>query len=216
MKNKVKIIISLLINIAIIVMEIISFTLKVDTFAPNQFYLFAFYTYDSNIILLISSITIIINEIILLINKKELLNKYVIKFKYISTCLVTLTFLIVIFVLIPLEGFDSLYLQLIEGNKVYLHLLCPIFAIISFLIFESSNEIKFKDTFIAIIPTIIYAVILIILNILKVIEGPYPFLKVYDQSILMSIMWVIMILLITYVICFMLFIIYNLKNKKDA
>ncbi len=214
MKKNLNVIFSLIINLIIIIMEILSFTLLVDKIGNNPFNLLAFYTYDSNIFLLLSSILISINNILILINKKESINKNILLIKYMSTGCVTLTFLIVIFVLIPLEGFESTYIQLISGNKVFLHLLCPILSIISFLIFERNPKLKFKDTFISVIPTFIYAIILIILNLLKVVDGPYPFLKVYDQSVYMSIIWVIVILGISYLICYLLFIIHRGKKKK--
>jgi len=44
------------------------------------------------------------------------------------------------------------------------------------------------------IPTIIYAIISIILNILKVMDGPYLFLHVYNQPIYASVLWIIGIL----------------------
>jgi len=44
----------------------------------------------------------------------------------------------------------------------------------------------------------------IILNVLKIVEGPYPFLRVYEQPILHSIIWTILILAITYAIALIL------------
>ena len=41
--------------------------------------------------------------------------------------------------------------------------------------------------------TIAYAIVFITLNILKVYEGPYPFLMVYKQPVYMSIVWFILI-----------------------
>ena len=41
------------------------------------------------------------------------------------------------------------------------------------------------------IPTVIYAVVVVILNILKLLEGPYPFLYVYKQPWYISLVWAV-------------------------
>ena len=61
------------------------------------------------------------------------------------------------------------------------------------MFFESHNIKGLKDNFRAIYFTLIYAAIFITLNILKVYEGPYPFLMVYKQPVYMSIIWFILI-----------------------
>ena len=50
-----------------------------------------------------------------------------------------------------------------------------------------------KSAFTATIPTLIYAIVLIILNILGVVDGPYPFLRVMNQPVYMSFVWFIVI-----------------------
>ena len=54
------------------------------------------------------------------------------------------------------------------------------------------------------LPTLIYALILMALNLMRVVEGPYPFLRVYEQPVYMSIIWVIVILGSAYGIAFLL------------
>ena len=45
---------------------------------------------------------------------------------------------------------------------------------------------------------------MIVLNVLKIVEGPYPFLLVYKQPIFHSIIWTILILAMTYAIALIL------------
>jgi len=52
--------------------------------------------------------------------------------------------------------------------------------------------------------TIIYAIIMIVLNILKIVEGPYPFLLIYNQPVIHSVIWTMVILAITYAIALIL------------
>ena len=52
--------------------------------------------------------------------------------------------------------------------------------------------------------TMIYAIIIIALNIIKIVEGPYPFLLIYNQPVVHSVIWTIVILAITYAIALIL------------
>lgn len=45
---------------------------------------------------------------------------------------------------------------------------------------------------------------MIVLNVLKIVEGPYPFLLVYKQPVVHSILWTVVILAITYAIALIL------------
>ena len=105
----------------------------------------------------------------------------------------TVTFIVVVFILTPYYGKDIIiWIFFLESNLFY-HTLCPIITFISFMFFESHKIKGIKDNFRAIYFTIAYAIVFITLNILKVYEGPYPFLMVYKQPVYMSIIWFILI-----------------------
>lgn len=84
---------------------------------------------------------------------------------------------------------------------LYHHTLCPILAILSFVFVEKYENL---NTIHGLYFTIIYAIIMISLNVLKVVEGPYPFLLVYKQPIIHSIIWTVIIFAITYAIALIL------------
>jgi ABC-type transport system involved in cytochrome c biogenesis permease subunit len=89
-------------------------------------------------------------------------------------------------------NFNFLFLQY---GGLFLHLLCPLIAFLSFIFFESHDiENTLRNCLRGMYFTIIYAAILISLNIFKLVNGPYPFLKVYEQSVLMSVFWIIAIM----------------------
>ena len=46
-----------------------------------------------------------------------------------------------------------------------------------------------RDAAIAVIPTLIYAIIALILNLARRMDGPYPFLRVYRQPVSASAFW---------------------------
>ena len=174
--------VSIALSIIIIILEIIALIVCYNSFGINL----AYYTIDSNIFLLISTILYLLT-----INNVP---KIVQLLKYSSTLSVFITFLVVVFVLYPMYNFNFQFLFL-DGPNLYMHVLCPVLALISFIFFDS-NEIEnsLKNNLRSLYFTIIYAIILINLNILNVVSGPYPFLKVNQQSPLMSVFWIVLIL----------------------
>lgn len=174
--------VSIALSLIIIILEIIALIVCYNSFGINL----AYYTIDSNIFLLISTILYLIT-----INNVP---KIVQLLKYSSTLSVFITFLVVVFVLYPMYDFNFQFMFL-DGPNLYMHVLCPLLAVISFIFFDS-NEIEnsLKNNLRSLYFTIIYAIILISLNILNVVSGPYPFLKVNQQSPLMSLFWIVLIL----------------------
>lgn len=188
-------------NVGIIILEIIALIICLNTFGSVDL---VYYTIDSNIFLLISCILYLVYR-----NK---LPRIVQLFKYSSTLSVLITFLVVVFVLLPMYNFNFNFL-LWDGPNLYVHVLCPIIALISFVFFEKNNlENTFKNNLRAVYFTIIYGIILIALNIEKIVVGPYPFLKVYEQSILMSLFWVILIIGVAFLLARLLLMIKDLDR----
>lgn len=160
---------------------------------------FGYYTMDSNIFAAVTSIFLIIS----LLTKKEV-SERIHNFRYYSTCCVTLTFLVVITILVPMDGWHTLPNRLFMGTDLWLHTVGPILNIVSFIFFERENTLSKKQPLLAIIPTIIYAIFAIILNLLKIIDGPYFFLKIYEQPIWEVIMWLVIIGILVFIIAFLL------------
>ena len=82
---------------------------------------------------------------------------------------------------------------LFNGSMFFTHTLCPILAIVLFTAFNPC-EFKKTDARYAMIFTLGYAAVALVLNIAKIWHGPYPFLWVYEQPIWASVMWVVVIL----------------------
>lgn len=184
--------IAIIINAAIIIFEIIGIIVRLQVKGAIGI---EYYTMDSNLLALIASSAYLFYEIT---NKK--LPKWASIIKYISTTMLAITFLVVIFILSPMIE-NGLYTFLLTDQMLYNHTICPILSILSFIFIEKHNLVK-ADIKWPIIATMIYAVILLTLNMLKLVDGPYPFLQVYNQTILATIGWAILILGITAVISY--------------
>lgn len=196
---------SLIFNLLIVVLEIIG--LIVTLFYNNRIS-YEYYTEDSNILALFSSLLFVIFLL------KGKIPKWVQLFKYMTTICLTVTFLVVIFILAPMYNFAYNYL-LFHNSLLYQHLLCPILSIITFLFFDDIDVLGVRENFFGIFLTILYAVILIVLNIMELVVGPYPFLMVRNQSLFMSIVWFVLIIGLAYLIAFILRKLYVKIRNKD-
>ena len=186
---------SLVCNLFIVILELIGLVVAISI---NKTIGIEYYTSDSNILALVSSSLFIIYIIL-----KKNIPKWLQVLKYMTTVCLAVTFLVVILVLAPMYNFNYEYL-LFNNSLLYQHLLCPVLSLVTFIFFDDISVLKKKNTYLGIIFTIIYAVVLILLNYLKLIEGPYPFLLVYEQSIFMSIFWIILILGMAYLVALLL------------
>lgn len=217
-KKNLKPLLALFFNIAIIIMELVGLIRCISEVGFKN--IFIFYTEDSNIFLLITSIIITIYLLIYLI-KDIKLPKVLKIIRFSSVCTVLETFLVVVTVLgfttqTDSYGHSGHYQMLFMGSMLFHHFLCPVISAISFLLLEGIDNDKFtiKDSLFAFIPTVVYGSIIITLNILKVIVGPYPFLHVYEQTVLMSIIWSVAILGLAFTITIVVGYLYKLINKK--
>lgn len=187
-------------NVLLIILECIALIQCLDALGCIDL---TFYTIDSNIFLLISAV-------LYLISRKNI--PYIVHLaKYSSTVSVLITLLVVLFALYPLSNFDFQFMFL-SGPNLLMHVLCPIIALISFLLFgENSLENTLKNNLRALYFTVIYALILISLNILKIVVGPYPFLKVYEQSVFVSVFWILGIFIGAFILARLLLMIKELN-----
>lgn len=206
--------ISLILNVLIAVFEIIAVILTFTEY--GNFTFFKYYTQDSNILLGISCVIMAVFKVRSLRSGKEV--PYSAKlFSYIATCCTTLTITVVLALLIPnaggytMQNFSS---YMLEGSALFMHFVCPVLALVSFIIFEDV-QLSFLHTLYALIPTLIYAVALFILNIENVLVGPYFFLHVYEQSVLASVGWSFVVLGINYLMSVGIWAL-SKKNKKST
>lgn len=158
-------------NIILIILEIIG----ISRSRSRGIILLIFYTQLSNIVTLISSVAYLISSG----------SPVTIELRYLSTVMLAMTVLITLFVLIPAGmGFVDMMLS---GNGLFHHTLCPAISITSYFLWEQHSN----HWYIPVIVTMIYGLVMLYLNYAKIIEGPYPFFRVYEQSKKASVLWMI-------------------------
>ena len=194
-----------IINILIIIMELFAFLV---CYKESGFDCFKYYTQDSNLFLMFTSLLYFIS--LLICDKK--IPHFVSLLKYAATTSVVITFLTVVTILAPVMG--GYKAMLLDGTMLIHHLICPIFGFVTFVFFEKHNLNGLKDALISMIFTCLYGVVAVTLNVLKIMDGPYPFLKVYDQTILMSIFWLILMMGSSYLITVLIGNLNHAYNNK--
>ena len=198
--NSLKKNVSLAMNLAVVFFEITAFSM---TFSVHGTGIFIYFTELSNIfggIVCAVMASFLIRE---LITKKEV-PAAVSVLKYVAACALALTFFTVIFVLVPLSGFTLQNYKgyMLEGSVLFTHTLNPLLAMLSCIFVDEGKAVEnFKVTFLGFIPTFLYATISVILNIMRVWVGPYPFLKVYENGAVASVIWVFVMFGFSFLLC---------------
>ena len=149
---------------------------------------FVFYTQNSNYFLL----AVTLAHLYFLL-KKQPVPKSVNRLKYIATCTTTVTFVVAVAVLLPM--YKRPYITFLNGANLFQHTLCPIlgFATLPFM-----DPVEKRDSILALIPTGLYALVMVPLNYFRVFDGPYPFLRVHNQPWYMSVLWLLAIFLVAF------------------
>ena len=174
------IVLARLLNICIIVLEVIGLSIRIS---KRRLLIFAFYTQLSNIAALLSSVMLVAAD-----------GPLSVTMRYMANCMLTMTFLVTLFVLVPMGGgFKPL---MISDNGLYHHTLCPILSMVSYIFFEQHAVIWQLPAAV----TLIYGLIMMTLKGLGLFEGPYPFFKVRKQSKTATVLWMVALVVLISVI----------------
>lgn len=186
--------IAIIINILIILLEIIGLFISIIN---NKKLLIEYFTIDSNILSLIASILFLIDSF----RYKRKINELTKIAKYTSCVSLVLTFIIVLLILFPSSGFDTNIL--FNGAMPIFHIICPILVFFSFTKYERyrfDDNDKYQTLFFS----LIYGTIMVLLNLIGILEGPYQFFLVRSNPIFVSIFSFVFITTITLFISILL------------
>lgn len=160
-------------NIAVIILEVMGLRISIT---DRHWKILAFYTQLSNLVTLVSSVAFL------------LLGATAAPLRYLSSCMLTMTFLVTLLVLVPMGGgFENLMLS---GNGLYHHTLCPIISVASYVLWEPHAS----PWLVPVAVTTIYGLVMLYLNWKDRFDGPYPFFRVHNQSRRATVMWVLVLI----------------------
>ena len=221
-KRKIKI--SLTINIIIVLFTILASIIMFTGFKfmegdlvleSTKIGMFRFFTVDSNIFMGIVAIIFSIKEIELIKDKITSIPSKIYILKLIATVGVALTFAIVFGYLGPIAkgGIPSM----IKNSNLFFHLLIPLLSILNFIIFERTDKIRFKSTFIGTITAVIYGIYYLINVLIHMEDGRvstiYDWYWFVQGGVWQAIIVIPLVLGITYAISVLLWRFNRVKNK---
>ena len=173
-------------NLLIVAMELAGAVLSWRRNGPGMF---VFYTEDSNLLALFACAAYAVC-LLRAGSRGKPVPVWASVLKYTAASCLTLTFLVVVCVLAPQYGFPQGYaVMLFRDSMLFTHFLCPVLAVLSFLLLDPDGGPGRGALRWAAVPTVVYAAVTIVLNLCGVLRGPYPFLLVYEQPWWASVLW---------------------------
>ena len=161
---------AIILNILILVFEVYAIIIS----KPEQRHqMLAYYTVLSNLATMISSV------LLLIFGPRS----FPVLLRYLSTCMMTMTFIVTVCVLVPMGG--GLKKLLFSGTGLFHHLICPILCLVSYVFFETHSRMWA----VPVILTFVYGMIMLWLNHTGKVDGPYPFFRVGRQSVRATVLW---------------------------
>lgn len=180
----------LVLDLAVVVLEVIGAFITAGAHGTG---VFQFFTEDSNFFTLgVCAVEAIC--LIRFLHTGYAIPRWSYVLKYIATCSLTMTFLVVFAILIPWAnsaGLDGTGMLLFKGAQPFMHLICPAIVFISFMFLQKGGPLSRRTIWLGATPVYLYGVIAIVLNTGRVMSGPYPFLLVYQQPVWASMLWAV-------------------------
>lgn len=142
----------------------------------NRSVIFRYFTVDSNILCAASCVFSLIRTL----RGNKAGGKAVMLFRYAGTAAVTVTMMTVLLFLGPLYGYDSMF----SRWNLWLHLLGPILAIVSFVWLERDGTFpEKKHLMISMLPVIVYGVVyLVMVVMIGNDKGGWPDFYAFNRS----------------------------------
>ncbi|MBQ2956923.1 MAG: hypothetical protein IJE08_10725 [Clostridia bacterium] len=164
--------------------------------------MFRYYTHDSNLLALLVCVFCAAAGLIALARGKTAMPRALKSLRLLAACGLMITFSVTAFVNIPIESggslqryFHEVESNMLRGNLLYLHTLCPLLLFFSFVFLEKGRPLPRTHALLILPPTVLYGAITLYKNISHAYGGPYPFFHVYEQPVYMTALWMLLILL---------------------
>ena len=184
--EKGRIVLSIVLNLFIVRWEPVAIRMTWEAVGSQTF---TFYTENSNVFAFFVCLLVAVFQLVCLFTGRQL-PRWVKALKFIATCCLTMTFLTVVFVLGPYYSSQGgVVFLLTESSMLYHHLLNPLCAFVSFVFLEREPRLPAKCIPLALVPTVLYGSVALWANYQRLLVGPYPFLMVYEQTQMQTVLW---------------------------
>lgn len=183
---------AIVLNAAVLVLELWAVRLVWNRKWKNLM----FYTQISNLLTFLSSAAFLIAGAAGMAGEQA-----VTAMRYASVCMMVMTALVTAAVLVPMGGDPKVLLW--GGNGIFHHVLCPAITTVSYVFFEPHTG--FGMLWLPVAGTLAYGLIMLWLNWKRIVDGPYPFFRVHNQTAKATVIWMValvgMIGVISAIVC---------------
>jgi len=185
MKSKIIALIVLAIDIAMVVMER---KVYFPWSGPMQL---RFYTNSSNVLAMFVCVICAVTGAVCLIFGIDM-PRWAQILRYVSACCLMVTFIVAACILVPRDPGATFKGFMLKGGNLFVHALCPLLMLASFLI-SGGEPLTVKHAAMAVIPTVIYGVVTIVMVSKRVYSAPYFFFRVTQQPWYETVKWMAVI-----------------------
>ncbi len=170
-----------ILNLLIVIFELIAFAIVRRRRSLKTG--FIYYTQLSNAVAFVSSIIFVIAGG----------GEFAGVLRYLSVSMLAMTFFVTACILVPMSRKVKEFL--FSGSGVYHHSIIPVLAVISYRCFETRVPITW--IWLPVTATLIYGMVMVYLNAIGKVDGPYPFFQVKRIGVVQTIFWMIGLLIAT-------------------
>lgn len=193
-RRKVLLALAILCNLALVVMECIAFRMlwQVDPTFSHQV---IFYTNQSNFLTLIGSAIFVLTGTVALFRDGRIPHGLHV-FRLMCTVQLYITFIVILYGFLGMvwtAGPDA-YAAMYGGSMFIMHLLAPLVSLLSFVCFEGEPLLTLGDSFLAVLYNYGYSLVMVILNAVGKVDGPYPFLQVDENPWYVNLLYAVIML----------------------
>lgn len=189
LKLRLHILLILAIDIAMIAME---WPVVSREWRSSGAWMLRFYTQSSNVLAMFVCIICAACEVVCLIRGCPL-PRWEQLIRYVSTCCLMVTMIVAACILVPMDRSQSFRGFMLEGGLLYLHTLCPLVMLAGCLL-HGGAPLTAKHAMIAVVPTVVYGIITLVMNAKRIYSGPYFFFRIYRQPWYETVMWFVIII----------------------
>lgn len=223
MNDKKTRLVSIVINFAILIMTLISWFCMMfmsnGNLSSSGIGSLKYFTVLSNLLVGIASGIFAVFKLIDLKNDKSV-PIWAMLLKYSATVSVTLTLLVVVFYLAPVEVINGgSYFSMFLGANLFFHFIIPVIAILDFVLLEFKPSLQFKYSVTGLIPMFLYAIFYLFNVSLKLVASEFDGIKTYDWygffgdgNIIRIIIVILIMLLATYLISLVIYFLNTLSR----
>ena len=153
------------------------------TFRERGWGSLVFYTVLSNIVAALSALLVLVFG----------MNSVTVFVRYFANCMLIMTFFVTALILVPYAGTPKKLM--FSSHGLYLHTLVPVTSVCSYVFLEQHVKAA-AAPFVSGFAIFSYGMLMLYLNYISKVDGPYPFFRVRERSAGATVLWMTVLVMV--------------------